>query len=181
MLLDAFMKFEEPSLMGESRNAEHTDEISILSLDHAILREPLAAGSKAGTNQKPRSEHRPVTIIKQLDKASPKLYQACCQGTVYQKVTIYFRQPGRDGNPNNRVVYLEILLEGVNITRAHLVGDPKLQQFGKTSLYTVDSAELIDLGPLEEVDLNYTKIQWLYKGETGKMNISGKWDLTANA
>ena len=37
------------------------------------------------------------------------------------------------------------------------------------------------MGPLEELDLTYRKIQWTYKGGGGNANISGTWNLQTHA
>jgi type VI secretion system secreted protein Hcp len=175
MPLDAFMKLEEPKLDGESADDGHPKEIEILSFEQTILR---TRGGAPGSPdaKKATSQHSAMTVIKPLDKSSPKLYQAASAGTLFKKVTIAVCQPGgttkTDKSGWKKIVYLEIILEGVHISRVRLVGDPRLHYFAASGL---------GMGPLEEVDLSYNKIQWMYKGGTEKLKISGKWNLLTNS
>jgi len=68
----------------------------------------------------------------------------------------------------------------VSISRVHLVGDPSLHRFGRTTDFPIAATELLNAGPLEEIELTYQKIDWLYKGGSGALNINGKWNLTSN-
>ncbi len=186
MLLDAFIKIEEPKLEGESTDADHTGEIEVLSFSQQITRSSLlgAAGENA---RRAQSEHTPVTVIKPLDKASPKLYQAACAGTIYKKVTLSLCQPGGSSSDATskwkKVVYWEMTLENVHISRIHYVADPSLHLFGDSEgrTFPLLNGEATQMGPLEEFDLKFEKIKWLYKGGTGQQKISGSWNLLANA
>jgi len=183
-LLDAFLKFVDPVLDGESTDSDHTKEIEIFSFDQTILRSA-PSSLRSDSSSQARSEHTPFTIIKPLDRTSPKLLQASCAGTLYNKIEISLCQPGGKSSSNadqwKKVVYLKITLEKAFLSRVHLVADPTLHFFGRATQYPVLSPEVLNVGPLEEVDLTYQKIQWLYKGGTGTLNISGEWDLTRNS
>ena len=187
MLLDAFLKFEEPGLAGESTDSTHSNEIEILSFEQTIIRPPVSAGVKAGSAEakKARSEHHPWTIIKPLCKASPKLYQAACAGTVYKKVTLSLCQPSGTSKTSSdawkKIVYFQVTLSGVTISRVHLVGDPGLHHFGRATDFPIAAGSALDMGPIEEIDLTYQKIEWLYKGSEGTANFAGNWKLTTNS
>lgn len=186
MLLDAFIKLEEPGLPGESTDSDHDKEIEILSIEQTILRSNVGTtDTSSDDGKRARSEHRPLTVVKALDKSSPKLYQASCAGTIYKKVTISFCQPsGTTKTTSDRwkkIVYFQIVLGMVNITRVHLVGDPGLHHFGRATDFPIAAGSALSSGPLEEIDLNYQKIDWLYKGGTGALNITGKWNLQTNS
>lgn len=185
MLLDAFLKLEAPPLEGESTDKEHAKEIEILSFDQTIIRQPKSAGTTQGNAGKVKSEHKPLTIIKPVDKSSPKLYQAASAGTVYKKAVISLCQPSGTTETTSskwkKIVYLEVTLEGVHIVRAHLVGDPRLHAFGRSTSFPITAGEVLAMGPLEEIDLAYAKIEWMYKGGSGTANITGKWNLATNS
>lgn len=187
MLLDAFLKFEEPALVGESTDGDHSSEIEILSFEQSILRAAPSTGAKSGGSDtgKATSEHQPLTVVKLLDKASPKLYQAASAGTVYGKATLSICQPSGTTTTTSdqwkKVVVLQIVLNNVYISRVHLVGDPALHTFGRSKTFPITDGALLNMGPLEEIDLSYKKIDWLYKGGTGTQNINGKWNLLTNS
>lgn len=186
MLLDAFLKLEEPALAGESTDDGHGGEIEILSFEQSILRAAPSSGAAAGTSDtgKSTSDHQPMTVVKLLDKASPKLYQAASAGTIYGKATISICQPSGTTKTTsdrwNKVVVLQLTLSHVYISRVHLVGDPALHAFGRSKEFPITDGALLNMGPLEEIDLTYKKINWLYKGGTGTQNISGKFNLLTN-
>lgn len=183
MLLDAFLKLEEPALEGESTDKGHLKEIEIISFEQSVVRVSPTTG-KTGTADKPRSEHKPLTVLKVLDKASPKLYQAACGGTLYKKATLTLCQPDGTSKTTSdswkKIVYMQIVMETVHIVRMHLVGDPSLHRFGRAADFPLVAGNVLNMGPLEELDLTYEKIQWLYKGGTGKMNFQGTWNLKTN-
>ena len=187
MLLDAFLKFETPALPGESTYSTHTDEIEILSFEQTIIRPPLSAGVKAGSAEakKARSDHKPWTIIKPLCKASPKMYQASCAGTVYTKATLTLCHPNGTSKTSSdawkKIVYFQVVLGGVTISRVHLVGDPGLHHFGRATDFPITAGSALDMGPIEEIDLTYQTVEWLYKGAKGNANFSGKWNLKTNS
>jgi type VI protein secretion system component Hcp len=62
-----------------------------------------------------------------------------------------------------------------------LVGDPRLHTFGRSNSFPITAGEVLAMGPLEEFDLTYTKIQWIYKGGTTTANTEGKWNLKTNS
>lgn len=113
-----------------------------------------------------------MRITKPVDKTTPKLLEAACKGTLYSKGVISVCQPSGKSDTTSsswkKIVYFEITLEKIYITRARLAGDPR-------------SADVYEMGPIEEVDLSYRKIKWLYKGGTATANISGAWNLGTNS
>ena len=172
MLLDCYLKLTDPALEGENTDDLHAKEIGVFSFEHVITRADFASAGDSETAAKPRSDHAPIRIIKPLDKTTPKLLEAACKGTLYKQGVLSFCQSsGTSDNTSSswkKIVYFEVTLEQVYITRAHLMADPRL-------------SDVNALGPLEEIDLSYRKIKWLYKGGTGKANISGGWNLATNS
>jgi type VI secretion system secreted protein Hcp len=53
---------------------------------------PRDAGSGMASG---RRQHRPMTIVKEWDKASPKLLEACAKGTHLGDVEVWSREAGR--------------------------------------------------------------------------------------
>ncbi|MCH8829430.1 MAG: type VI secretion system tube protein Hcp [Planctomycetes bacterium] len=183
MQLDAFLKIETPKTDGKSTDKEHSDEIEIVSFEQTITRS--SGGNQDSSAEKSHSKHRGITVIKPLDSTSPKLLQAACQGTVFGKISLFLCQSSGTSKTTSdrwkKIVYFEIVMEKVYISRMHLVGDPSLQHLGRSDEFPILSGAALEMGPLEELDLTYQKIQWLYKGSTGALNITGKWNLQTNS
>ena len=184
MLLDAFLKFESPVIAGESTDAKNLAQIEILSFEQTVVRAQSSTGVVADATPKGRAQHSALTIIKPLDKSSPKLFEAACKGTLYAKVTMSVCQPLGKTNAAastwKKQVYFEITLEQVHVSRVHLVGEPKLHSLGLSVPFSMMAGSTYDVGPLEEIDLTYQKIKWDYKGGTGVANVTGTWSLLAN-
>lgn len=70
----AFLKID--GIDGESTQADHKGEIELLSFTWGVSRPP--AGARAARST--RAALNSFTIVKRLDKASPKLMQACAMG-----------------------------------------------------------------------------------------------------
>ncbi|MCA9178739.1 MAG: type VI secretion system tube protein Hcp [Planctomycetales bacterium] len=166
------MKIEEPTLNGESTDANHTNEIEILSFEQTVSRPPTGGGNEG---QKTAAQMTPILLFKQLDKSTPKLLEAANKGTIYNKVTLGLCQPSGTADVATsqwkKIVYFQVTLEKVQISSIRWIGDPSLH-------YTSIPG---DAGPVEEIQLAFRKISWMYKGGTGTANISGSWNLNNNA
>ena len=53
-------------------------------------------GSQSGASSGKRS-HQPVTITKEVDSASPKLWQALCSNETFKSARLQFAKPGSGG------------------------------------------------------------------------------------
>src|SRR5215203_5690580 len=73
-----FLKLD--GIPGESTNAQHPNEIDVLSASLAVLQPQMQkfVGSAASPA---KTEINPVTITKFIDKSSPKLFLNCATGT----------------------------------------------------------------------------------------------------
>ena len=170
------MKIEDPPLAGESTDADHTNEIEILSFEQLVQRSAGSAAPTGGDSGKKIGAHlSPIRVVKQLDKATPKLMEAAAKGTVYNKVTLQLCQPSGTADTASsswkKIVYYEVVVEKVHISSIQWIGDPSLH-------YTALPGAI---GPSEELELAFRKIKWMYKGGTGTANISGTWNLNTNA
>lgn len=76
-----FLKFSNPDLKGESMDKEHAQWIELESWHHAMHQPSSPAVSTAGGHAIGRTQHGDLTLVKQLDSASPLLYQALSGGT----------------------------------------------------------------------------------------------------
>lgn len=161
MAFDAFLKID--GIPGESTDEKHSEWIEILSFAHKLEQPAQATASSAGGATAERVNHAPYEITHSLDKASPKIYEACCTGKHIKEVTIELCRAGGD-----KVKYMEIKMEQVLISRVEPHGSANDSGF-----------------PAEKVSFSYGKIKWIYTQQkrsdgAGGGNVSAGWDLTAN-
>lgn len=162
MAFDTFIKID--GIPGESTDGKHKEWIEIISYDHHIEQPASSTASSVGGATAERVNHGTFNFVHQMDKATPKLLEACCTGKHIKEVTIEFCRAGGD-----KVKYMEIKLEQVLISSVAENGS------------TASEAGF----PVEAVALSYGKIKWTYtqqKREDGAAggNVSSGWDLTAN-
>lgn len=160
MAFDAFIKID--GIPGESTDAKHKDWIEVVSYNHKIEQPASSTASSVGGATAERVNHGTFNILHQLDKATPKLLEACCTGKHIKEVVFELCRAGGD-----KIKYMEIKLEQVLISRVDEVG---ASEGGF---------------PTETIALSYGKIKWTYTqqkradGSAGG-NVSAGWDLTTN-
>ncbi|MDR0588823.1 MAG: type VI secretion system tube protein Hcp [Burkholderiales bacterium] len=159
---DIYLKFDKPTIKGESQDLKHAEWIEIEAWSQSMLQPRSATASTAGGHTSERTEHAPMAFTKLIDVTSPLLYQHLSGGTTFDEVTVEFFRADDDGN---RVKYLEIKMK-------HVI---------------IDSIESNDGGgifPNETFTLRYASINWRYEkqrisgGEGGV--TQGAWSLTKN-
>ncbi len=161
-MFDTFIKID--GIPGESTDEKHKDWIEVLSFNHAITQPASATASSAGGASAERCEHSDFSIVKYVDKASPKLYEACSNGKHLKDITLEMCRASGD-----KMKYMEVKLEQVLVSHVAPAG----------------SAKGADNFPTESVSFNYGKIKWTYTQQkradgSGGGNVTGGWDLTAN-
>jgi type VI secretion system secreted protein Hcp len=161
-MFDAFLKID--GIPGESTDDKHKEWIEILSFSHGISQPTSSTASSAGGAPSERCAHSDFSIMKALDKASPKIYEFCSTGKPVKEVTVELCRAGGD-----KLKYMEFKMEEVIVSNVAPGGN------GKGS----------DNFPTETVSFNYGKIKWTYTQQkradgSGGGNVTGGWDLTAN-
>lgn len=162
MAFDAFLKIG--TIPGESTDDKHKDWIEILSYNHGLEQKSSGSQSSGGARSAERCNHEDFTIVKALDKASPKLAYACCRGEHIQEITVELCRATGDKQP-----YMSYKMNDVIVSAVRPGGSAS----GEEAL------------PLEEVSFNYGKITWKYTmtdHKTGRPagNVENNWDLTSN-
>ncbi len=162
MAFDAYLKIE--GIPGESTDASHKDWIEILSFSHMLTQRPSGSASAKGGAAGERCDHHPFTIVKALDKATPKLAEACCEGRHIKEVLFTLNRAGGEKLEYFRVTLTEVMVTSVR---------PGGTSSGGESM------------PLEEISFNYGKIEWTYtqqkRGDgTGGGKVASGWDVTQN-
>jgi type VI secretion system Hcp family effector len=171
MRLDAFLKFEKGP-EGESTDALHQNEIEILTFEQSaeMLRQ------KEGESLRTRMfELSVMTILKPLDKTSPKLLEAVAARTQFPKAKIcacrWIGSSKDTPDSWKKIDYFTIELTDVYVARIQLLGDARVQTIGGDRIHRFYPDDLTSIGPLEQVDLNYKTVKWSYKGMDGKKGV----------
>lgn len=66
-----------------------------------------------------KRQHKPITFVKTIDKASPLLFQALCKGEHFKEVKLTMRRMGATGKPET---YYTITLTDVMVSSISLGG-----------------------------------------------------------
>lgn len=163
-MFDAFLKIS--TIPGESTDDKHKDWIEILSYSWGVNQaHGGGARSTAGSATGERVNHQDFTIVHMLDKASPKLFLACCKGEHIPDVTLALHRATGD-----KQKYMEYKMSDVIITSVQPAGDSK----GEETI------------PLEAINFNYGKIELTYTAtdhKTGRAagDVKAHWSLVQNA
>lgn len=163
MAFDAFLKID--SIPGDSTDAKHTGWIEILSYSHTIDQPTTRSSSAGGARAGERANHGAFTITKDLDKATPKLALAVCNGTPIKSVELQLCRATGD-----KQQYMSYHMTDCIVTHVSPSGDCN----GEGQL------------PVESISFAYSKIVWTYtdtdeKTGAAKGNISANWDVTSNS
>lgn len=75
MAVDMFLKLD--GIDGESRDHKHKGEIELLSFSWGISNTTAAGGGGGGAG---KVQVQDFSFVKQIDKATPHLLEACCTG-----------------------------------------------------------------------------------------------------
>jgi type VI secretion system secreted protein Hcp len=157
---DIYIEFVGSAIKGDVRDKTHGSgsatgqngnaTIEVDSWSHLIRQPKTATASTTGGHTAERCEHEEMVFVKEIDSASPKLWQAASQGMITPEVKItFYRANGVTGSigantANSRVDYLVIKLKNVLVS----------------SIAPSVSAEGF---PKETFGLRYSAVEWTYK------------------
>ena len=156
MASDMFAKIGD--IKGESLDAKHKDEIEVLSFSWGVANAGgVASGSGGGAG---KATFQDLSIVHPLDKASPKLLEACATGTHLKEATITHRKAGKGQQEFLIVKMNDVIITAV--THGGTAGQPAA----------------------ETVSLAFAKVDFEYKPQKpdGSLDagIHFKYDLKAN-
>ena len=161
MAFEGYLKID--GIPGECTDDKHKDWIEILSYQMGLGQASSASHSTAGGSAAGKVRFEDMTFTHFLDKASPKLFEACAKGTHIKDATLELCRAGGD-----KFKYLEIKLENVLVSSLSSTRDPS----GDFDF------------PIETIVLNYGKMKMTYykQGEkgAGAGQVAFGWDQTAN-
>ena len=155
--MPAFMKLGD--IKGEATDKEHKEWIIIQSMSSPIFRS-IPEGAKDMQRTRGETTLGDVVCVRELDKSSVKLQEACANGTFYKDVEIHFCATIKD----KQEPYLKYKLNNVIV-----------------SSYGFHGTAAGDPIPSEEITLGYSDVEWTYieiDTQTGdkKGNVVGTYD-----
>jgi type VI secretion system secreted protein Hcp len=158
MAVDMFIKIGD--LKGEAKDSKHVGEIDVLAWSWGASNSGnahMGGGQGAG-----KVNVQDLSFTKYIDKSSPDLFLACCNGKHIKDATLVVRKAG------------ETPLEYLTITMNDLI---------VTSVSTGGSGSEDRL--TENVTLNFAKVKVNYVEQTATGAAGAKpqmgWDIAANA
>jgi type VI secretion system secreted protein Hcp len=156
MAVDMFLKLD--GIKGESADHKHKDEIHIESFSWG-LSQTGAHGTGGGGGAGKVSVHD-ISITKHLDKSSPALMLACCNGKHIKDGLITVRKAGEKPVEYLKIKLVDILISGVQ--------------------HAGHGGDLLT----ENVTLNFAKFHLEYQEQkpdgTGAPGGEMGWDVKAN-
>jgi type VI secretion system secreted protein Hcp len=137
--LAGYVKFD--GVNGEATETNHINWCELLAFEHGY--EQSSHGATTGMARRRGSATvEDMTLVKELDKASPKIAEACLTGKVFATVEIELvRYYGETGN----IVYYRYELTNVLVTS-----------------YTIGSEDVNNEYPIETILLNFEEIKVTY-------------------
>jgi len=156
MASDIFAKIGD--IKGESIDAKHKDEIEVLSFSWGVTNsEGVGPGGGGGAG---RATFKDLFIVHRIDKATPKLLEACATGRHLKDATITHRKAGKSQQEYLIIKMNDVIITGV----AH-----------------TDSSD--DTGS-ETVSMAFAKVDFEYKPQKADGSLDAgihfKFDLKAN-
>jgi type VI secretion system secreted protein Hcp len=168
MAFDAYLQID--GIPGEALDEAHENWVEVLGYQYGATQATSATASSSGGASSERVVLSDFTIRKPVDKASAKLFEACCKGTHIGALKLHVNRAGGD-----KVTYLVIDMEEVVVSSVDFVGGGN---------QTGDSKELSDL-PVEEIKFNFARIMTTYIQQSrhdgiGGGSVVGGWDRSRN-
>jgi type VI secretion system Hcp family effector len=134
----AFMKLGD--VKGEASDSGHKEWILLESLSFPISR-TIPSGAKDQQRTKGETTLGDVALSRQVDKSSPKLFEACANGTFFKDVEIHLCTTVK----NAQEPYLKYKLHDVIV-----------------SSYSASGTSSGDPLPAESITLGYSSIEYIY-------------------
>jgi len=110
MASDIFAKIGD--IKGESLDAKHKDEIEVLSFSWGVSNPATPSSGSGGGSGK--ATFHDLSIVHNIDKASPLLLQACATGAHLKEATITHRKAGKGQQEYLIVKMNDVIITGVS-------------------------------------------------------------------
>lgn len=135
--VDYFLKID--TIDGESTDSKHKGEIDIESWSWGESQ--TGSHSAAGGGGAGKVHMQDFHFVMRMNKASPKLMLACANGQHIPKAVLTMRKAGKEQQEYAKITMSDLLI----------------------SSYQTGGSAKGDIIPLEQISLNYAKIEFEYK------------------
>ncbi|HET9743028.1 MAG TPA: type VI secretion system tube protein Hcp [Terriglobales bacterium] len=144
--VDFFLKID--GIEGESADSKHKNEIDLVSWSFGASQGgTMAHGGGGGAGKVSMQD---IHFVKSLDKSSPKLMLACANGEHIKKAVLIARKAGKDQQEYLKITLSDILISSFNTSGSGQGGHP-----------------------VDEVSLNFAKIEMEYKEQKADGSLGG--------
>jgi type VI secretion system secreted protein Hcp len=158
LAVDYFLKID--GIPGESKDSKHKDEIDVEAWSWGEVN-PVQHGSGSGAGAG-KVQVQDFNFTARFSKASPNLMLACASGKHMKSALLTARRADKA-----QAEFLTFSLSDVLV-----------------SSYQTAGAEAGDVGPIDSVSLNFSKIQIEYKEQKADGSLGGSikagWDVKKN-
>lgn len=157
MAVPGYIEFTDDEgnpIEGSVQIAGREGMCEVMEFDHTV-RIPTDAqmGTLTGVRQ-----HRPLTIVKPYDRASPQLYQSLVTGATLEEVVVHWYQIDKTGS---EVEYFQ-----------HRLRDAKIADM-QAFMYNTKDPQKEQFTHMEKVAILYGEITWLYVD--GNIEATDSW------
>lgn len=155
--VDYFLKIK--GIDGESQDSKHKNEIDVESWSWGETQTGTHAGGGGGGAGKVVMQD--FHFVMKVNKSSPKLLLACATGEHIPEATLTCRKAGKEQQEFMIIKFTDLLVSS-------------FQTGGSNG----------DIVPLDQISVNYTKIEYEYKAQKADGSLEGGikagYDLKAN-
>ena len=176
MAFDAFLKLD--GIKGESTDHKHKGEIDIMSFSFGMSQIGTShTGSGGGSG---KVTFQDLHITKRVDSSSPLLFLNCANGQHIKEANLVVRKAGGD-----QMEYMKWKLTDVLVSSYQPAGATTHSGAAAATAGGASVGGYSDEIPLEQISLNYSKIEFSYQpqGADGKPSggpVMAGWDVKAN-
>jgi type VI secretion system secreted protein Hcp len=157
--VDYFLKVD--GVPGESQDGKHPNEIQIESFSFGATQGGSMGRDTGGGSGKVQLQD--FHFVMKANKASPKLFEACATGQHIGNAILTCRKAGGEQEEFLKYTFSDLLV----------------------SSFQTGGSGGSDVIPIDQISLNFTKIEIEYKEQTAKGSVTGQvkggWDQKKNA
>ncbi len=158
-----FMNIE--GIPGESTDDNHKDWIEVESFSSGIINPTggFVQSGDAGARTTGPVNHNDFSVVKVIDKATPRFHVNCCDGTHFNEIEFELCSTTKDKQCYMKYLFTDAII--TSISTGGSSGDSK---------------------PVEEVTFSYGKIEWTYTQtdlNSGKPTgeFTAHWDMNTDS
>jgi type VI secretion system secreted protein Hcp len=158
-MVDMFLKID--GIDGESQDSKHKNEIEVQTYSFGSTQTGAQASGGGGGSGKVQMHDFHFTM--KTSQASPKLFLHCANGKHIPKVVLTGRKAGGEQQEYQKITLSDVLVSSFQMSGAQ--GDSEI--------------------PVEQITLNFAKIEMEYKEQKPDGSLGGTvktgWNLKQNA